>query len=340
MLVISAVLPEWLSPVKARRTVRSRTSAVSVGSLSSTRMGGEMPCPPTLTRLTALGTLSRTAGEGGPNPKGWVGEGSAAGLCEAAYPGGFIATSSMTLGRISRMTTRKVASCAAGAAAKTTSGGPPSAARPDRRKLIGRLDSLQDALQSRQPFGGLDVVEGALGGFRLRLVLDRGIDRFDRPISRERLVDGAAGLRIDARLQFPAFAARRQFGDQREHVVAILLMRAGQESETAVMLDDPVVILGKTELGERIVKRAARSDEQRRHMQAAAALRRFLLRHNSASRMRVIGRRSILGGVPRARDENKRASPQVEEGRVFCALSDGAGPVFLAPARWWTKRWR
>ena len=29
----------------------------------------------TLTRLAALGTLSRTAGEGGPSPQGWVGEG-------------------------------------------------------------------------------------------------------------------------------------------------------------------------------------------------------------------------------------------------------------------------
>jgi hypothetical protein len=30
----------------------------------------------TLTRLAALGTLSRSAGEGGPNPQGWVGEGN------------------------------------------------------------------------------------------------------------------------------------------------------------------------------------------------------------------------------------------------------------------------
>ena len=30
----------------------------------------------TLTRLAALGTLSRTAGEGGPSPPGLVGEGS------------------------------------------------------------------------------------------------------------------------------------------------------------------------------------------------------------------------------------------------------------------------
>jgi hypothetical protein len=30
-----------------------------------------------LTRLAALGTLSRNAGEDGPSPQGWVGEGSA-----------------------------------------------------------------------------------------------------------------------------------------------------------------------------------------------------------------------------------------------------------------------
>jgi hypothetical protein len=29
----------------------------------------------TLTRLAALGILSRSAGEGGPSPQGWVGEG-------------------------------------------------------------------------------------------------------------------------------------------------------------------------------------------------------------------------------------------------------------------------
>ena len=32
-------------------------------------------CGRTLTRLAALGTLSRIAGEGGPGPQGWVGEG-------------------------------------------------------------------------------------------------------------------------------------------------------------------------------------------------------------------------------------------------------------------------
>jgi hypothetical protein len=32
-------------------------------------------CDLTLTRLTALGTLSRIAGEGGPSPQCWVGEG-------------------------------------------------------------------------------------------------------------------------------------------------------------------------------------------------------------------------------------------------------------------------
>ena len=34
-----------------------------------------LPAGQTLTRLAALGTLSRIAGEGGPGPSGWVGEG-------------------------------------------------------------------------------------------------------------------------------------------------------------------------------------------------------------------------------------------------------------------------
>jgi hypothetical protein len=37
-----------------------------------------MLCAAPLTRLAALGTLSRSVGEGGPSPKGWVGEGVAA----------------------------------------------------------------------------------------------------------------------------------------------------------------------------------------------------------------------------------------------------------------------
>ena len=93
-------------------------------------------------------------------------------------------------------------------------------------------------------------------GLRLLLLLDRGIDRFNRPIARERLVNGTAGFGIDARLQLPALAARRKLGDQREHIVAILLVRAGEEGEAAVMLHDPVVILRKTELGQRVIERA------------------------------------------------------------------------------------
>jgi hypothetical protein len=62
--------------------------------------------------------------------------------------------------------------------------------------------------------------------------------------ARERLVNGAAGFGIDARLQLPALAALQQLGDQRGHIVAIFLVRAG-EGEAAVMLHDPVVILGK-----------------------------------------------------------------------------------------------
>jgi FO synthase len=43
--------------------------------------------PPTLTRLAALGTLSRTAGEGGPSPLGWVGEGLLAPILDRTAAG-------------------------------------------------------------------------------------------------------------------------------------------------------------------------------------------------------------------------------------------------------------
>jgi FO synthase len=43
--------------------------------------------PPTLTRLAALGTLSRNAGEGEPNPQGVVGEGQVAAVLERALAG-------------------------------------------------------------------------------------------------------------------------------------------------------------------------------------------------------------------------------------------------------------
>jgi len=65
------------------------------------------------------------------------------------------------------------------------------------------------------------------------------------------------------------------------------------------MFDDPVVILGKAELGQCVVERAARSDEQRGHVQAAAALRRVLLRHPISS----ASPRSILCGDRQARDQ-------------------------------------
>src|SRR5207253_60364 len=43
--------------------------------------------PPTLTRLAALGTLSRNAGEGEPSPQGLVGEGQVAAVLERALAG-------------------------------------------------------------------------------------------------------------------------------------------------------------------------------------------------------------------------------------------------------------
>ena len=94
-------------------------------------------------------------------------------------------------------------------------------------------------------------------GLGLWLFLDRRVDRLDRPVPGQRLIDRAAGFGIDPRLQFPALAARGQFADQRVEIVAIIVMRAGQEGQPSVMLDDPVVVLGKAKLFERVVESAA-----------------------------------------------------------------------------------
>jgi len=51
------------------RSARSRSSASHIGLLSS--VAGSVA----LTRVAALGTLSRAPEEGGPSPQGWVGEG-------------------------------------------------------------------------------------------------------------------------------------------------------------------------------------------------------------------------------------------------------------------------
>jgi len=54
-------------------------------------MGGRLLCAQALTRLPpdfdpGVGTLPRTAGEGGPGPKGWVGEGC---IFSGVVPKGF-----------------------------------------------------------------------------------------------------------------------------------------------------------------------------------------------------------------------------------------------------------
>jgi hypothetical protein len=79
-------------------------------------------------------------------------------------------------------------------------------------------------------------------------------------------------------------------------------MRAGQKSETAIVLDDAVVILGKAEFRQRVVERPARCDEERRNMQASTALRRILFRHDCSSRKKPIGRPLYLGGIAPLRD--------------------------------------
>src|SRR5205823_2686411 len=54
-------------------------------------VAGSGTAPPTLTRLAALGPLSRIAGEGGPSPKGGVGEGVLAPILDRAAAGDTVA---------------------------------------------------------------------------------------------------------------------------------------------------------------------------------------------------------------------------------------------------------
>ena len=235
----------------------------------------------------------------------------------APQPGGFIATSSITFGRISRSTPRNVASSEAVAAA--TSRREPrrrtrAVARPSRPGRIVANTSAgstrrSSALQRLQTFPGLDIERRAVGGIGLGLLVDRGLDRLDRPVPRQRLIDGAAGLGIDPRLQFPALAARRQFGDQREQIVAIVLVRAGQKGQPAIVLDDAVVVLGKPQLAERIVQRAARGDQKHRHVQTAASFRRFVLGHVVLNPS-ATGYRSPSPAPGDAPGQSSRLSPQ------------------------------
>src|ERR1041384_7197670 len=144
------------------------------------------------------------------------------------------------------------------------------------REGLGWLDPPQCPFQRLQPFAALDVMGRRLAGLGLRFLLNRRVDVCDGAVPRQGLVDRAPAFGIDPRLQFPALAAGGQFADQREQVVAVVVMRAGEKRQAPVMLDDPVVILSKTELFEGVVERAARGNEQHRHMQPASRIRRFL----------------------------------------------------------------
>src|SRR5205814_8707393 len=128
-----------------------------------------------------------------------------------------------------------------------------------------------------QTFAALDSVRRRFAGLGLGFLLDRRVDRLDRPVPRQGLVDRAPAFGVDPRLQFPTLAAGGQFADQREQVVAVVVMRAGQKGQAPVMLDHSVVILRKTELFEGVVERAARGNEQHRHMQPPSRIYRFLL---------------------------------------------------------------
>src|SRR6266852_5749089 len=66
--------------------------------------------------------------------------------------------------------------------AQYSGGGAAVAAGADRRKRVGRFDPLQDPLQLLQPLGSLDVIDRRFRGLGLLLLLDRSVDRLDRPI--------------------------------------------------------------------------------------------------------------------------------------------------------------
>ena len=53
------------------------------------------------------------------------------------------------------------------------------------------------------------------------------------------------------------------------------------------MLDNPIVIFDKAELGQRIVERAARGNQQGGYVQPFSALRGILFRHNPSPHRRV-----------------------------------------------------
>src|SRR6266446_2498473 len=107
--------------------------------------------------------------------------------------------------------------------------------------------------------------------------------RSTRAMARQRLIDRAARLGVDTRLQLPAFAAGRQLGDQGKQIVAILFVGTGQKGQPAIMFDDAVVILGEAELAQRVVERPARGDEEHRDVQPAGSFWCFLLGHRFSS---------------------------------------------------------
>ncbi len=153
-------------------------------------------------------------------------------------------------------------------------------ARPSRPgRIVAKTSAGSTRRNSRFSACNPSPVSTSSAGDRGRLgldfLVDGGIDRFDRSVPRQRLINRAARLGVDARLQLPAFAARRQLGDQGKQIVAIVFVGAGQKGQPAVMLDDAVVIFGEAELAQRVVERPARGDEKHRDVQSAGGFWRF-----------------------------------------------------------------
>src|SRR6266852_7775350 len=150
-LVMNAVLPDPLSPVTASRTLRSWTSPVSPGSRSN-RSG-----------RNAVGR--RLSGRLHRDVEHDVGQD----LADDAAQGRLVRAGSG-------------GDHPARPTAQYSGGGAAVAAGADRRKRVGRFDPLQDPLQLLQPLGSLDVIDRRFRGLGLLLLLDRSVDRLDRPI--------------------------------------------------------------------------------------------------------------------------------------------------------------
>ena len=195
---------------------------------------------------------------------------------------GFIATENMTVGRISRIAARRLASSAPSAEAsaprglrrRTTAVARPAAFEPMVTKTSAGIDPAQRLARAGPAGVGVEIVqsadrsvEGAVSGGSCASTASTGWWRARR-WKMARLLAG-----VDAELQLPGLAARGQLGDQGEEIVAIGVVAAGDEGEPALVLDHAVVVLGEAQLVERVRQRPLGRDQQRADMKLGVVAR-------------------------------------------------------------------